>query len=202
MDNNYKKYEGYKDYQDYLNHQISGSKRRKYLTKKREPRRQWIYERMIELGIKGKTMLCIGARHDSELLFFEKLGYKVEGIDLYSTEKIIECDMSKMHKHPYIKNKKYDIVFSCESLEHCINVKGLLKGLQKVCKKYFIAMGPMIEQPFHWDCISYNFMGPENKHDINLYKKNILSSFPKFKIIVSEIHKRGKRFFFILKKKK
>ncbi len=202
MKDNYKQYEGYKDYQDYLNMQSSGRKKNRYLTKKREPRRIWIYNRMIELGVKGKTILFLGARDDSELITFEKLGYKVDGIDLYSTEKIIKCDMSKIYKHPYFKNKKYDIICAFESLEHCWNAKGLIKGLNKLCKKYFVCMGPMWDEPDEWDCVVYKFMTSENKNNPEIYKKNLLETFPKFKIIINEIHKRGKRFFFILKKKK
>lgn len=100
------------DYQTYLYTQIRGAKGTQHITEcSRRGRRRWIYWRMQELGLEVKRILCVGARHDSELSFFEEKGIETEGIDLYNSGKIVQCDMSKILVHPYFKTQKYDMVF-------------------------------------------------------------------------------------------
>ena len=191
----------YKNYKEYIKIQKSKAQRTTRFTNKREHRRNYIYERMKELNISGKSILCIGARANSELEFFEKRNFKiVDGIDLFSTNKIIECDMSRIYKHPYFKKRKYDIVFSSESLEHCLDLRGFVKGLNKVCRKYFVCMCPAIKVPTMWDCGSFSFM--KKSSDPVKYKKYLNKEFSEFRIVINEAHKEGSRLFFILKKKK
>lgn len=178
--------------------QKSRAKRTKSQTKKYEQRREWIYNRMQELGVTGKSVLCVGAREKSEVEFFRKKGFQTDGIDLQPSEEIIECDMSKMLEHSYLKNKKYDIVFSSESIEHCLDLSSFIRGLNTICNKYFICMCPFNEGETTridencWDCSIHRFM--TERHN---YKE-----FDQFRILTSEIYKKGKRLFFILKKNK
>ena len=170
------------EYERYISLQKSKSFRTQSVTIKYEGRREWIYQRMIELGINGSSILCCGARHYSEIEFFEKKGFKTDGIDLFKNNKIIECDMSKMLEHSYIKEQKYDIVFCHEVMEHCLNLKDFIKGLNQICRKYFICMGPSggkeQQEKFNvewWDCAVHNFM--VNVEDEEEYILNIRNYF-------------------------
>ena len=54
---------------------------------------------MKQHNVEGSSVLCIGVRHRDEVLYFRDAGYdKVDGIDLFSNDYIIECDMSKMYE--------------------------------------------------------------------------------------------------------
>ncbi len=195
-------YYKYKNYEEYIKLQRRRSRRTRGETQKRERQREWIYNKMIEVGVEGKTMLCLGARDDSEIEFFEKKGYKVDGIDLYETNKIIECDMSKIYEHKYFKNKKYDIVFASDSIEHCLDFDGFIKGLNFVCDKYFVCRSPTYSNRVsEWDCAVHLFM--ENCDDPDMYYKNLKESFSQFNIVINELDNRRnkRRLFFILRKK-
>ncbi len=206
--NNNNKYYKYKNYVEYIVSQIKRSRRTRGMTKREscERRREWIYSRILELGIKGKSILCLGCRDDSEIEFFEKKGYKTDGIDLYSTKKIIKCDMSRLLHHKYFKKKKYDIIFGMEALEHCLNFEKLLKAINKMCKKYCIFMGPVLGSkiipiPDTWDCNFQPFMFSENIKNKKIHDKLLLDTFKEFDIVINEVHKGGRRLFFILRKK-
>ena len=204
---NGKKYE-YKDYDEYIKSQIKRSRRTKGMTRREScnRRREWIYKRMTELEIEGKSILCLGARDEAEINFFENKGYEVDGIDLFNSGKVIECDMSRLLKHEYFKNKKYDIIFAMEAIEHCLNFEGLLEGINKLCKRYFICMSPIcgtkiIQKPDNWDCNFQQFMISENIKSKKIHDSLLLDTFKEFDIIINEVHKRGRRLFFILRKK-
>ena len=154
---------------------------------------------MIEHGIKGKSFLCVGARDDSEVDFFLNKGHSAVGIDLYDTEKIINCDMSRMYEHPKLKDMRFDIVFSCESLEHCWDLEGFVKSLNLVCDKYFVCMFHIIELPTKvWDCQRPDFV---NYVGTDRYDEELLKTFPGFELVINEIHTLSHtRGFFILKK--
>lgn len=190
------------NYNKYTVRQTVRSKRSQGITVRHEDRRSWIYSRMQELNIEGKSILCIGARHDSEIDFFMKKGFEVDGIDLYASGKIIKCDMSKMLEHPVIGRKRYDIVFSNESIEHCYDLSGFLEGLNVICKRYFVCMCPSQHgqsvnvDPNRWDCSIHKFMTNNSS-----YNENLLNTFDHFNIVSSEIHKKGNRLFFILENK-
>jgi len=157
---------------------------------------------MQQFGVCGKNILCVGARDDSEANFFRKLGMEADGIDLYSSGKIIECDMSKMLEHPYLKNKEYDIIFASDSLEHCADLCGFIQGLNKLCKNYFVCFGPSANGALeginidNWDCAIHKFMT-----DNSNFAKNLLDAFCQFDIVTSQLDRGGKKLFFILKKK-
>jgi hypothetical protein len=191
----------YKNYEDYINWQKRSALKTKSRTSRATGirRRNYLYSRMEEAGVIGSSVLCVGARDDSELDFFKEKGYEADGIDLYSTENIIECDMSKMHEHSYLKDKKYDIVYSNEAMEHCLDFDGFYKGLNLVCSGYFVCMCP-VGVPNVWDCARHDFMS--NTDDIEKNKEGLEKYFPDFDVILNEVHKAGYRMFFILKRRK
>ena len=159
--------------------------------------REWIYDSMQKHGVSGKNILCVGARDDCEVDFFNERGYETIGIDLYNTEKIIKCDMAKMHTHPILKDMRFDIVLSCHSMEHCLDFEGFITGLDLLCKKYFVCMMPYTPEPNIWDCQRPAFVDYVGAKD---FDEKIIDSFPGFEIVVNEIQKIGTRGFFILKK--
>lgn len=158
---------------------------------------QWIYDSMQEHGVKGNSFLSIGARGDREVGFFTNKGYDAVGIDLHETRTIINCDMSRMYEHPELKNTRFDIVFSCNVLEHCLDLEGFVKSLNLVCKKYFVCMFGITKKLDRWDCSRHEFM---NFAGTDNYDKELIKTFSCFEIITNEVHKGGKRGYFILKK--
>jgi hypothetical protein len=188
----------YKDYQDYVDQQIKRARSSVGITRRSSVRREWIFQQMQEHGVSGKNMLCVGARDKSELDFFREKGYEVEGIDLYKAEGIRVCDMSKMHIDPLMRFQRYSVVLSCESIEHCLDAEGFLKGLNVVCFEYFVCMCPVVKDPNQWDCQQWSFMRDIKDRDDLRQKLEVC--FDEFDVITCDIHKRGTRLFFILKK--
>jgi len=152
---------------------------------------------MMEHGIEGKSILCVGARHDCEVDFFIDKGHTAVGIDLFDTEKIINCDMSRIYEHPKLKNYRFDIVFSCESLEHCLDLKGFAKSLRLVCEKYFVCLFTIARNIRFWDCHRPDFV---DYIGTDRYDEELLKVFPGFELVINEVHKNSTRGFFILKK--
>lgn len=190
----------YKDYDEYIRLQKSRAAKTKESTRKHIGRREWIYSQMIENGIDGDSILCLGARHRDELDFFKEKGYEtVDGIDLLKSDGIIECDMSKIYEHTYFDNKKYDVVLSCESLEHCLDFEGFIRSLNIVCSEFFVCIGPAVKVVNAWDCSRHSYMN--NVRNDELFKKDLLESFPEFNIVFNMYNPSNNRIFFILRKK-
>ena len=190
----------YKSYGQYLLLQREYSQKRKFRTRRREKRRQWVIDNIRSHNVEGRTVLCVGARDDSEVATFINNGYKAMGIDLFETQLIIECDMSRMYEHPTLKNMKFDIVIALEALEHCLDFDGLLQSLRLVCAGYFVCMFPILDKPDWWDCNIPDFLAYLGTDE---YDDALAASFPGFEIVINEVHKpqsRIKRGYFILKR--
>lgn len=191
------------DYQLYIDKQIARSKETQSWTVNKYHKRSYIYARMQQFGVVGKTILCVGARDVSEMDFFKKLGFKVDGIDLWSSGEIIECDMSEMLDHPYLSNKEYDIVFACDVMEHCCDLIGFVKGLNKICKTYFVCFSITCKNaPYginldNWDCARHEFMNDNQDDSTN----SLLKTFDQFSVVTNAVERDGKQVIFILKKK-
>lgn len=196
------KYYSYKDYNEYLSYQSIRSMKTRYVTRRNSRIRNWIYNKMKEFDIYGESILCLGVRDISEIEFFKEKNYEVYGIDLYKQVGVITCDMSRMYEHFVLKNKKFDIVYADNSLEHCLDLEGFIKGLNLVCKKYFVCFSPCFYPKGvvnSWDCSFHPFM--ENVEDLELYKKDLEKYFIEFDVILNEFYPKKNRLFFILKKK-
>lgn len=189
----------YDNYDDYVRYQAARAQSSKKLTVRYERKRKWILEKMRGLNVKGRTVLCVGARDQSEVEFFENNGFReVTGIDLFEGPKIVECDMSKIYAHKDLKYHRYDIVYSCESLEHCLDFDGFLRSLNVCCLNYFVCMCPVVDEPTQWDCNRTSFM--EGLKDDDDLKKKLEAVFDEFNVLHCEIQKAGSRLFFILKR--
>jgi hypothetical protein len=206
-------------YEEYVAAQINRASRSKKLTHKRDGARRWAHDHLKnELKLNWKTMLCIGARSEAEPMFWRNLGYEADAIDLipcstWSDEKASwvssdysgweVCDMSKMHLNDYLKNKKYDLVYMSDALEHCLDLDGFITGLNLVCDKYFFSLCPYQSTPYSWDVAVHPFMAHREEGNIwgedGLIKEevekrsiqNIEKCFSKFNII--NVHRIGER---------
>jgi ubiquinone/menaquinone biosynthesis C-methylase UbiE len=95
-------------------------------------------------------MLCIGCRHDSEIVSFNKNGFSASGIDV-----AIETDLIKrMNAHDIketFSENEFDVVYSSHSLEHMYDPKLVLEGIKKISKHgVFIVLPIQINgQPSH-----------------------------------------------------
>ena len=187
----------YKSYSEYLHLQSDYAFRRKTRTRKHEKRRQWIYNYLTDHNITGESFLCLGARDDSEVDFFVKRGHKTTGIDLYDTDSIVKCDMSRIYDHPELQYQKFDIVISMGSLEHCLDLRGLVRGLNLVCRKYFVCLFDIVDKLDWWDCQRPNFV---DYAGTDKYNQELIKTFPGFEIVFSELHGNNRRAFFVLRK--
>lgn len=192
----------YQDYQQYLDFQKEKAQRTRFLTNrpKGEQKRQEIYELINLYAPDIASLLCVGCRDEAEINFFKNKNIATEGIDLYSGNCIIQCDMSQMHNHPYFQNKQYDALLFLDSLEHCMDLDGLLQGIKNVCKKYIIACVPFRSRPSSWDCAVHPFMLKDT------YLEGLQTCFTDFKILYTAIRSPKKNekvnthLLFILKK--
>lgn len=187
----------YEDYDEYLKAQGRRAKKTKRNTIKYVT---WAHPKVLkdlrDRGINGKSILCLGARHESEPMFFLENGFEeAVGIELYDRPPhIFKCDMSRMYEHPYFADKKFDIVFAHESLEHCLDLEGLVKGLQQVCTGYFVSLSPNVVEPTYWDAAKHSFMNlPKEECD-----KELVECFPGFELVHSTV--TGKNLYIILKR--
>jgi hypothetical protein len=92
------------------------------------------------------SVLCVGARHESELNTFISRGFDARGFDLYSTSPKIEiCDMHDMNKK--YEPKSVDIVFMSHSLEHSIKPVEVLHQAAQIATMAVYFVLPVISSP-------------------------------------------------------
>jgi len=204
-------------YEQYISGQINKSRRTTHRTHKNHGL-QWAHDWLKdELKLNWKTVLCIGARHEAEPLYWKKLGYETDAIDLIpsSYEGWRTCDMSKMHLDNYLKNKKYDLVYMHDALEHCLDLDGFITGLNLVCKKYFYSLCPYQCTPSAWDVASHPFMATHQadvweytesgkrilkKESKESCDQNIRECFSEFDIIKTNIGHKNRLIMSLVKK--
>lgn len=180
------------DYDTYLEDQKKESLNTTGRTQRHAKSFDYIHEKIKQYHPQAKTMLCIGCRDDYEINHFTELGYDVMGIDLHDSGKIIKCDMAKMYEHPVLSKKKFDVIVAVDALEHCIDLEGLVKGLQLICKMGVYVVGPIREEYSKWDCNIHGFMEHEiKKQEVDLY-------FPGFKTVF--LHTKPSKMNFVLTK--
>lgn len=198
-------YYDFENYDAYVDAQIARAKRTTHQTQLQTSvnKRDYIYDRLLKFWITpDDSVLCLGARDASEPLYFKSRGHPTDAIDLFSnSEEVMICDMSKIHEHEYFKDKQYDIVVIMESIEHCLDFPGLLKGLNQVCKGYIVCMSPAAEGVNDWDCARHPFMLRHVVGNPKKQKAKLEEYFPEFEAVVNESHKGNTRAFFILRKK-
>jgi len=158
-----KEHFNYGSYKNYLSRQTRTSNRTISKTLKGK---DFIQERIKELAFlypNHKNVLCLGSRHPIEVETFLNNGFTAIGIDLFETlPHIIKCDMAKICDNETLqKRKPFDIIYMSHSLEHCLNVEGLLQGIQWSKATVIYIRVPIRTQPNKWDCTLLEFMLPD-----------------------------------------
>jgi len=150
----------YESYDAYIRRQRRVSKRG---SDKTNQNKTLIEERarvLRDLYPNAKNVLCIGTRHPAEVVSFKLAGFSAIGIDLWeSPPDVITCDMSKMYENPTLQQMApFDIIYMAHSLEHCLDVDGLLKGIEWSGGKVLSIYIPIKNAPKNWDCTVFEFM--------------------------------------------
>jgi hypothetical protein len=135
-------------------------------------------------------MLCLGARSDLEVQDFIDKGFEAEGIDLFASQRIIKCDMSRIDRHPHFIGRTFDIFVAIHSIEHCLDFPGFVRSLP-MCNCAIACVTPQIKAPTSWDCSAFSFASPEAE------PSEIASSFPGFHLGWSEVVKKTLLFLLV-----
>lgn len=185
----------FNSYEEYVLAQKTAARKTKQITPRNERKREIIQKTIEELELKIDSILCVGARERSEVDFFQNIGYSTIGIDLYRNDNILECDMSKIPDHPNFQNKIFSAVISIDSIEHCLDLEGFKRGLDKVCSRYFICLSRFRTKPSNWDVAVYPFIQEKN------FEAGLNYCFPHFQTIyLTPAVNEKDGFLFILKK--
>lgn len=153
----------YDDYWHYLITQINTNR----------PRVQWTVDKAslrtqdiknIQKIYKGKKVLCLGCRHDSEVDDFLKNGFEVKGIDILPTERQIIGDINKLEN--YFPPASFDIGYSCHSLEHTKNPEHFLKMVRKICTEGLYLVIPIRDFPDIEEPVFLDAMKTRNPEDL------------------------------------
>ena len=86
------------------------------------------------------SILCIGARHDSEVQSFIDAGYYCIGIDIATkTNLILRVDAHEIDTH----SMSFDLVYASHSLEHMHDPVKVLKNIRKIARVGLLAILPV-----------------------------------------------------------
>ena len=100
---------------------------------------------------KARSILCIGARDDSEVLSFINAGFEAVGIDLFEeTEYIKQIDAHEMDFD------EFDFIYASHILEHLYDPQVVMKKIRKISKYGVFVILPIHKQrkpshPAHFD---------------------------------------------------
>jgi len=153
----------YGSYKKYINRQTKLASQTVFKTLRDK---KFIEERvkdLLSLYPNYKNVLCLGSRHPVEVEAFLTAGCSAIGIDLFETlPHIIKCDMAKMYENSILRKRKpFDIIYMSHSLEHCLNIEGLLQGIQWSNATVLYIRVPIKNKPEKWDCTLLEFMLPD-----------------------------------------
>ena len=128
------------EYQSNLNDDII----RREMTSKRELRRLEDIEHIKHIHPKAKTVLCIGARDNSEVLTFINAGYNVTGIDVCIESSLItKMDMAELSP----EFGKFDIIYCSHVLEHVLDPEKTFKAINSVATGIIFITLPIVDRP-------------------------------------------------------
>lgn len=155
---------GEKEKDDVIKYQINlnDDQGRRNLTAKRELRRFEDIYHIRHLMPKAESVLCVGARDDSEVMTFIKAGYDAKGIDVCTrTPLITKMDIAKINPDT---SGKWDIIYCSHVLEHIKDSENVLRRLRSIARGLIFVILPIvdrepdIEHPTVYDIMRY---GPE-----------------------------------------
>jgi len=123
----------------------SSSKKIK-ITMRNEGRRDYHAGLIKGLGLHILTLLCVGARHDSEVLTFNRQDFYCFGIDVMSSTdyiKQVDAHLLKLH----YKENSFDFAYAHHSLEHMYNAPLVLENIRFVSKHGILMTLPTESNP-------------------------------------------------------
>jgi hypothetical protein len=90
------------------------------------------------------SVLCIGARDDSEIQTFINYGYDAKGIDICKESKLItKMDMAELSP----KFGTFDIAYCSHVLEHVIDPLVVFKAIRSVINQAIFVILPIVDRP-------------------------------------------------------
>ena len=167
----------YSSYEEYINQQMQHANSM-YRTS-RKPYDPY-YDRLIEdfKEFDLKKILCVGSRDASEVNYFRNKGLDAIGIDLFSFDQSVIKSVDMHTIGETFEEDEFDIIFSCHSLEHCVNPDVVLKGMRKVSKYGAFIVLPLCESPHKKDPIVFDFMAKAgDEGDTQVTKDEVLRDF-------------------------
>ena len=122
---------------------LNDDENRRRLTAGRELRRIEDIIHLKHFFPDSKSVLCIGARDDSEIQTFIDAGYEAKGIDICrETNLITKMDMADLTT----KFGTFDIAYCSHVLEHVIDPLKVFKAIKRVTKKAIFIILPIVNR--------------------------------------------------------
>jgi 2-polyprenyl-3-methyl-5-hydroxy-6-metoxy-1,4-benzoquinol methylase len=164
----------YKDYQNYIDEQKQHQKTAER-TKSRE--RSGYIEKIRKNFPDAKSVLCVGARHPSEVKTFIEEKFEALGIDLFSSDPTLIKVVDMHNINDEFQENQFDLVFSCHSLEHSYDPGLVLRSFYKVSKMGAFIVLPISENPTAKDPCVFDFMTYTNsKPEDALIEKEMIEA--------------------------
>jgi len=138
-----KKFDKKQDVIDYQKN-LNDDSNRRVLTTQRELRRVEDIIHLKHYFPTAKTVLCVGARDNSEVTTFIKYGYLAEGIDVCTeSELITRMDVSDLTED----FGYFDIVYCSHVLEHISDAEVALNKINKISNQGVFITLPIVDRP-------------------------------------------------------
>ena len=123
------------------------------------------------------SVLCLGARDDSEIKSFIDNDIDCFGIDIgIETEHIKHIDAHKISS--FFEENSFDIIYSSHSLEHMYDVPCVLEGVRRISRKGVFIVLPFDKKPSKKHPSIFDIMvnHPDDLESL-LEKKELLGDF-------------------------
>lgn len=134
----------------------------------RNPQRQTHAAIIKQFFPTANTIICVGARHDSEVISFIGSGFEVLGIDFADranqSSYIDQIDAHDLDH--FFDENEFDIAYCSHSLEHMHTAEVVLSNIRKVTSMGMFAVLPALSEQGKSHCSVFDIMG-ECERDIN-----------------------------------
>jgi len=152
----------YGSHDEYTRIQVDRHEKTRHRTVNRHDVRVHDIKVLKKIAPDAQSILCVGARHFSEVKDFRDAGYEALGLDLLDApeEYIVKMDMHDIVDR--FGENSYDIVYTCHSLEHSNNAPEMLKRMLQVAKIGVYVVLPVQAKPTEKDPSVFDFMQPRS----------------------------------------